>query len=170
MMKSTPWKEYTERGQKFRIKATYGLDYEFARGSSQAPYFSVTAVIERGHRNGRWTDYSAGTQHDAIIRHFAGLSSYLKWHLVSTQEPMHYLANAKYWWEKMTGTSKWKSEPHEPNPENAFRSAIVYGGVPGDRMPGLDEPWPHVAKWLTTRLPQLMGHFTADMAALGVLE
>jgi hypothetical protein len=169
MLKKTPEKTFKQGNQTFRIVATYGIDYDFARKHGQAPSFSATATIDE-LRGRRWVDYSGGMQHDEIVHNFPALTPYLKWHLVSTQEPMHYLANAKYWWEKMTGTSEWKDRPGDTDPEAAFRSTIVYGGIPGDRMPELSAPWPVVAAWLRDRLPKLMGHFTADMASLGVLE
>lgn len=165
-MKTTPWKEFTEKGQKYRIQATYGIDYDFGRRNNQKPYFAATAVIERWER-GRWRDDSGGMQHDEIAKHFPQLEQYLKWHLVSTGEPTHYLANGKYWWDKaMSGE---KQGPGEPHPITAFQSTIVMGGIPGETMPYTND-WQDVERWLKTRLPKLMGAFAADMQTLGVLE
>ncbi len=166
MMKKTPWKEFTERGQRYRIQATYGMDYAFGRRNGQAPYFSATATIERWER-GRWSDDSSGMQHDEIEKHFPELGPYLKWHLVSTDAPTHYIANAKYWWEVMVD----KRPPDQRvNAKDALKSTIVYGAVPGDDNRDLLIPWPNLQAWLETRLPKLMGYFAADMQTLGVLE
>lgn len=167
MMKMTPWKEFTERGQKYRIQATYGLDYDFGRRNQQAPHFSATARIDIWNGRG-WGDDSGGMQHDEIERHFPQLAPYLKWHLVSTGEPMHYLANAKYWWEMAIGKIA-PDKYQRVDPRDAFKSTIVFGAVPGDAMPYTDH-WPDVEKWLRARLPKLMGYFAADMKTLGVLE
>lgn len=169
MMKLTQKKQFMRHGEKHEIQAKYGIDYGFARRNNQAPYFSATADIWVYDR-GRWRDDSSGMQHDEIARHFPELSGFLKWHLVSTQEPMHYLANAKYWWEMATGTSPFEKRPYDPDPVQAFQHTIVLGAVPGDKMPDLKTPWPLVSSWLRDRLPKLMGYFMADMGVLGVLE
>jgi hypothetical protein len=168
MMKTTPWKEYTEHGQRYRIQATYGIDYDFGRRHHQSPSFSATATVEVFYR-GHWKEYSGGMQHGEIARHFPDLEPYLKWHLVSLGEPMHYIANAQYWWEKMNGTSRWPDEPGGPDPKNAFLHTIIFGGIPGETL--LDTNfWIKMESWLRQRLPKLMGYFAADMKTLGVLE
>lgn len=171
MMKSTQWKEFVENGHRYRILVTYGLDYGFAARHNQKPYFSITADIEEkdSRRPGHWRESSAGMQHDAIAKHFPELRPYLKWHLVSTGEPTHYLANAKYFWEQAMGVSKWERRAHDPDPSEAFKSTIVFGGIPGETMPTLNH-WPEVERWLKGRLPALMGTFAANMDELEVLE
>jgi hypothetical protein len=167
MVKTTPWKEFTDHGQKYRIQATYGIDYDFGRRHSQSPSFGATAVIERWER-GRWSDDSCGMQHDEIAKHFPQLTPYLKWHLVSLAGPLHYLPNGKYWWEMSMGKIK-PPDYQSVDPRDAFQDTIVFGGVPGESMPYTND-WADVEKWLRARLPKLMGHFAADMSALGVLE
>jgi len=169
MMYDTDQKRYTEGADKYRIRARYGMDYEFARKASQAPHFSITAEINRLHGR-RWMEDAGGMLHGEVAMHFPMLEPYLKWHLVSTDGPMHYLENAQYWWEKITGKSQWKTEPWDPNPVKAFKSTIVFGLLPNDRMPPKRASWSDVKQWLLDRLPPLMEHFYADMERLKVLE
>jgi hypothetical protein len=42
-----------------------------------------------------WMD-SCGCQHDAISKNFPELAKYIKWHLCSSDGPMHYPGNALY--------------------------------------------------------------------------
>ncbi len=168
MMKVTPWKEYTEHGQKYRIQAKYGIDYDFGRKHNQAPSFSATCRIDELER-GRWVESGGGANHNEIAKHFPELRPYLKWHLVSTDSPMHYIANAQYWWEKMNGTSRWPSQPGEPDPKDAFLHTIIFGGIPGEQLRDTSF-WAQMEPWLRSRLPKLMGHYAADMKTLGVLE
>ncbi len=167
MMKTTPWKEYSENGHQYRICTTYGLDYDFARRANQDPYFSATCSIEE-KRGGRWKEYAGGADSVAIAQHFPELAQYLKWHLVSTGQPMHYIANAKYWWEMAMGKIK-PSEYQRVDPKDAFKTTIILGGIPGEQMPYSND-WQDVEKWLRDRLPKLMGFFAADMKNLAVLE
>jgi len=81
-------KNYREDGKEYTITATAN----FESLSGQHPYFSITGDIKQGTR---WE--SGGCLHDEIIKHFPNLRKYIKFHLVSTDEPMHYLANSLYW-------------------------------------------------------------------------
>ena len=163
MMKTTPWKLFDGGRQRIRVK--YGIDYEFGRRHNQQPHFSATCEIEEKRHN--WHESGGGADHDAIAEHFPELEPYLKWHLVSLGEPIHYIENGRYWWEAAMGETK----PHTDrvDPRDAFKSTIVFGGIPGETMPYTND-WQDVEKWLRARLPKLMGHFASDMKTLGVLE
>ena len=86
-------KSYTERGESFEITAKADI----TSLGNQHPYFSLTADIDRVARNGRRTEDSGGCLHDEIARRFPKLAKYIRWHLVSVDEPIHYLANSLYW-------------------------------------------------------------------------
>jgi hypothetical protein len=88
---------------------------------------------------------SCGCQHDLVIKHFPELRNYIKWHLTSTDGPMHYFDNTMYWAE-------------QGNLEHARMSAV----------------WPDATleqladrKALEERLPGLMSEFQKDIEALG---
>lgn len=86
-------KVYTEGGQTYRITANLRFDDECGNGHNT---FSMTGTIDREGRNGQWYDHSGGCIHEKIIKHFPELAKYVKWHLTSTDGPMHYIANTVY--------------------------------------------------------------------------
>lgn len=149
------------------ITATFGFD----KIGSQSAHFSVTGEVRR---KGAKDCDMCGCIHDEIARHFPELRGLIKWHLCSvTDGPMHYLANAQYWWELATGESRWAKDrkPYDPDPMQAFRSTVVYGALADDAAMALDPKsgsWPTVAAWLTARLPALMAQFRVEMDAAGV--
>jgi hypothetical protein len=162
-MIKTPWKRFIgPDGERYKIRAEFGLH---AIGS-QAPYFSVTGTIMRQARNNRWVDDRAGQIREDIAKHFPELVPYMPWHLTSVQGPMHYLENAKYWWEKVLGISQWETKPWDTDPAEAFAHTIVLGGLPDDEMPPLDTPLPEVMAWLRERFPRLRRAFIDDMRTL----
>lgn len=175
-MFQTEWKKYSEQGQRYRMRVKYGLDYGFAKKYDQAPHFSITMESERQARNNHWYEDGAGAAHDQIARRFPELARLIKWHSFALVEgPMHYLANAKYWWEIARGL-KPLPKYTRGDPWAIFESTIVYGALPGEES-GADADrryaevtWPKVEEWLRTRLPQLNAEFEADMAAIGALE
>lgn len=87
------WKEFNEDGETYRIKAVVRYDDECGNGHNT---FSITGTIERRSKNGRWLDDRGGCIHEEIAKHFPELSPLIKWHLVSSDEPMHYFANTLY--------------------------------------------------------------------------
>jgi len=163
--------EYTERGRKYRIIVTYGIDYDFARQYHQSPYYSITCQIDEKTTHG-WRDYSGGADHKSIAEHFPELEPTFKWHLTGTEGPMHYPANPKYWWEQLKGVSRWERRPYDPDPLEAFKHAAVWDVVATDEHFNLHEihDWETVEMYLMDRLPALLASFEADMRELGVWE
>jgi hypothetical protein len=113
---------FMEDGKPHVIKAEVRFDDECGNGHNT---FSITADIFRG---ATWV--SGGCQHDEIAKHFPHLVPFLKWHLCSTDGPMHYVANTIHlagdrdcWGlrkgefqpllDKETGLPKWTLEKHE---------------------------------------------------------
>ena len=170
-MFKTKSKEYSDHGRKFRIIATYGIDYEFARQHNQAPYFSITCQIDSKTTRG-WRESGGGADHKAIVKHFPELAPLVKWHLAGSEGPMHYPANPKYWWEQWKGISRWERRPYDPDPLEAFKNVAVWGVVPTDEHFNLHEiaDWATVESYLMDRLPALLASFEADMREIGVWE
>ena len=101
-------KKYTEKdGTRCRISARvrYG-DALRNRHNTLA----VTGDIDE-HRNGRWQESSGGAIHDDIARHFPELRDAIRFHLVSTDGPMHYLANTLYFAGDRDHSGRRKGEP-----------------------------------------------------------
>lgn len=86
------WKEYQENGHTYRIKAIIRHDDDCGNGHNS---FSITGTIEE-KRGSVFRDYSGGCIHNQIEKHFPELRPYIKWHLCSTDSPMHYVANTLY--------------------------------------------------------------------------
>lgn len=74
-----------EGGKEFTISATVRFDDECGNGHNT---FSITGEIP--------AQGMFGCLHDEIAKHFPELAPLIKWHLVSTDGPMHYVANVTY--------------------------------------------------------------------------
>jgi len=59
--------------------------------------FSITGVVRvRDRRLGYMAEHSSGCVHEDIALAIPQLAPYLKWHLCSTDGPLHYVANTVY--------------------------------------------------------------------------
>lgn len=97
--------------------------------------FAITASVyephpQRGeptirHTDGRvmWLN-ACGCQHDLIAEHFPELRHLIKWHLCSTDGPMHYLGNALYLAGDRDCHGHRKGEP------SAWSHAVQFGDNP----------------------------------------
>ena len=83
---------YTERGDKYRITAMVRYDDECGNGHNT---FAIAAEIDRYER-GRWLAAAGGCLHDEVSKHFPNLAPLIRWHLVSSDAPMHYIDNTCY--------------------------------------------------------------------------
>lgn len=79
---------YNERGRKYSITAEMRFDDSCNNGHET---FAITADIRE---NGR--EYMGGCCHEEIAKRFPELEPLIKWHLVSTDGPMHYPGNVTY--------------------------------------------------------------------------
>jgi len=85
---------YQEHGVSFRITAKVRYDDNCGNGHNS---FAITGEIERKRegKNG-WADDSCGCLHEEIVKHFSELAPLIKWHLCSSDGPMHYIDNTIY--------------------------------------------------------------------------
>lgn len=119
-----------------------------------------TADIDQKAKNGQWVEYSGGCQHDEIVKHFPDLAHLVKWHLCSTDGPLHYIANALYW----AGFTEYKDARNIENLE----STIIWGSVSDDRFKKLDKMNPaQLINYLNLRLPLLMANFKDVITSIG---
>lgn len=86
-------KFYTENGIRCRITANVRYDDRCGNGHNT---FSITGEIEEKRGNGRWVEGSSGCIHEEIGKHCPELAPFIKWHLCSSDMPMHYAANVVY--------------------------------------------------------------------------
>lgn len=85
-------KSFTKDGRKYRITANVRYDDQCGNGHNS---FSITGSIDRLD-NGRWQDDVSGCIHQEIELRFPELAPFIKWHLMGSDGPMHYLANVVY--------------------------------------------------------------------------
>lgn len=84
-------KVITYYGKPATIKATVRYDDECGNGHNS---FSITGEI---WLKGKTSDCeTCGCIHEDIAKHFQELAPLIKWHGVSADEPMHYVANTCY--------------------------------------------------------------------------
>jgi hypothetical protein len=81
------------QGEEYKITAEARHDDQCGNGHNT---FSITGDIRRKLGNGRWVEVSCGCIHEDIKKHFPELAPLIKWHLTSTDGPMHYAANTVY--------------------------------------------------------------------------
>jgi hypothetical protein len=58
--------------------------------------FSITATVYTAESRRRRDCAACGCMDDEVAKHFPELAPIIKWHLMSTDGPMHYLANTVY--------------------------------------------------------------------------
>lgn len=58
--------------------------------------FGITADVYEAGRRSDSAYVMGGCCHEVIARHFPKLEKYIKWHMTSSDGPMHYLANTMY--------------------------------------------------------------------------
>ena len=116
-----PPKIYTENGQKYRIKPKIRFDDECGNGHNT---FAMTADVDREGGTGRWSENSGGCLHDEIAKHYPEYAKYIKWHLCSTDGPLHYVSNTTYLAGDRDYNGRVKNEPF------AFERKLMFNDVP----------------------------------------
>jgi hypothetical protein len=159
-------KEFSENGQKYRMT----VDYGFHSFPNQEPYFSITADIDRW--NGfRWVEDSGGCLHEEISKQFPELEYLIKWYLCSlVSGPMHYVANAVFWWEQFCLDST------DEKSLNNFKHTIVYGTTPFDNLDlagkdkvAFENDIPTLRIWLDIRKDAMLESMFKDMREAGLI-
>ena len=88
-------KVYVENGREYILIAEVRYDDECGNGHNT---FTITGEIwraKKGQPIGRDCE-SCGCIHEDIAKRLPELAPYIKWHLVSSDSPMHYIANTVY--------------------------------------------------------------------------
>lgn len=128
------------KGEDITVRAHVRWDDRCKNGHNT---FSITGeYLDRRYQN--WSSAAGGCIRDEISAAFPELKKYIKWHLVSSDGPLHYVANALYWIK-------------EGNLEYARSTAIW----PDAELSDFTE------EKLLTRLPSLMSMFKHDIESLG---
>jgi hypothetical protein len=116
------------------------IQYGTHKIGEQIAYVCVTVTgwsqgrFYRGRQ--REPDFYGGC-HELVFKHAPELKELIDLHLTSVDGvPMHYIENAKYWWECATHTSKWSGQEKRSTKECAeiFRKHVLRGALPGDEL------------------------------------
>jgi len=143
--KQTEYRPISGYGTNGRIRVNLQYDDSCRNGHNS---FAITAeVITR--ESLRQKDIAAGgCLHEDIAAVFPEYQKYIKWHLMSSSEPMYYVANTIYWIE-------------EGNFNNARSSAVWPEATDEDlRLEGIKDR-------LNNRLESLLNEFKTAMEELG---
>ena len=116
--------------------------------------FAITAEIRRP---GRRDCEACGCLHDEIAKVFPELAPLIKWHLVSTNSPMHYVANTLYQ----------ASDRDHNGKARDFDGARACGVWHEATDEELSVPRAELEAALKARLPALMAEFKAAMVGAG---
>lgn len=152
-------KYYFSGGVQYRIKVTIRYDDNCNNGHNS---FGITGNIDYKKKNGQWGDYSGGCIHEEIAKHFPKLIPFIKWHLVDSTQPLHYIANAMY----HAGHTEYKDAKNEDH----LKSTIIYGALDIDStLDWINMPKEKLQAHLSLRLPLLMKEFRKAMESLGFI-
>ena len=133
-------KSFTDDNRKYTITAFIRFDDDCNNGHNT---FAITGEIRSGRRI-----ESCGCLHEEIAEHFPELIPLIKWHLVSTDGPMHYIANTLY-------------HVKEKNLDYA-RSTAVWPDATDEQLTADD-----LKEELEKRLPALLVEFRKAVESLG---
>jgi hypothetical protein len=128
--------------------------------------FAITAEVRRPKAQ----DIEAGgCLHDEIAQVFPELQPLIKWHLVSTDGPMHYLANGVFWAECHKCIGRYSKPEDQPKAAEHFASTVVWDHVDDQTNAGLLDgaDIDTIKQVLTDRLPRVMAAFRQDMDRTG---
>ena len=140
-------RDFDDDGEPRTAILTLRYDDECGNGHNT---FSAEIDVYEVHngKRGEWRE--GGANHELIARVFPEYAKYLRWHLVTTRGPLHYIANTTYHAEECA--------------LDAARCTAVWPEAKDEDLtaPGLKER-------LEARLPQLLEDFQHDMEGLGFI-
>ena len=113
-------REYTRPHGKERLQVEIRFDDSCKNGHQT---FAITATGWE-LRGPRWVESFGGCCHEEIARRFPELQPLIKWHLVSTDGPMHYLANTTYQAGNRDYNGRLAGEPCQ------WKEGVVFDKVP----------------------------------------
>lgn len=175
-------KVYLHRGDDIVVEATVRWDDKCGNGHNS---FSIVAdVYDREHMspcepcmrsaNGKrlWLG-ACGCCHDIVRKYLPELAKYIKWHLVGSDMPLHYVENVTYLagdkdcWGLAKGEVSEKSGHIGEGKERELDGAREAAVWPDATDEQLSVPKDELKQALLDRLPALMKEFKADVEELG---
>lgn len=91
-------------GKQGRIVAEVSYDDACGNGHNS---FAITGTVYSSRTSTADIYFeTGGCIHEEIAKHFPNLAPYIKWHSISSDEPIHYVANTMYWARDRTHQDK----------------------------------------------------------------
>lgn len=87
-----PARTVTHKGRRIKVRAFIRYDDQCGNGHNT---FSITGEYIPASCTS-WVDASCGCVHEEIASAFPEIAPFIKWHLVSSDGPLHYVANTLY--------------------------------------------------------------------------
>lgn len=81
-------------------KMTVDIRYNDECGNGHNTFSITGSIGEPPKYTGRYRAVISGCIHEEIEKYFPEFKHLIKWHLCSSDGPMHYIANTKYWVSK----------------------------------------------------------------------
>ncbi len=120
-----------------------------------------TKYYQARYKTVRWREDSGGCIHGEIAKHFPELAPFIKWHLCSSDGPLHYVANTVYLAGDRDCWGLRRGEGKDRELSAARRAAIWPDATDEDlTAPGLEQR-------LEARLPALLAEFRKAVESLG---
>lgn len=123
--------------------------------------FAITGTLRRAGIPGERGWLAGGCLHDDIAATFPELAHLIRWHLVSTDGPLHYIASTVYFAGHRDAFGKAQGKPRELD---KARAAAIW---PEATDAELCAPAAELEAALIARLPALLERFRADVEAAG---
>lgn len=139
------------------ITASVRFDDQCGNGHNT---FSITCEVVTRESRRRHDLAAGGCMHDEVARMFPELAPFVRWHLCSTNGPMHYVANTMY----HLGRTRYVDAA---NLEHARRTAIWPDMPEGFMSSGTLVSNAYVERALLDRLAALLKEFRRDVESLG---
>ena len=146
-------KVFEKDGVKYRLVAIVRHDDRCKNGHNS---FSIT-----GELSGSDGTESGGCMHEDIAEHFPELRHLIKWHLCSTDGPLHYVANTVY----LAGDrDHWGKAGEKERELDAARRSAIWPDATDEQLCSSKED---LTALLEARLPAVLEEFRRDVEAFG---
>lgn len=134
--------------------------------------FSITGAIYRGSgaRALAREPIACGCIHEEIARAVPELAPLIQYHLVSSDGPLHYIANTMYWWRQWREAGPLAQRDHLASTARYFAALAnmrTSACWPDSTIDDFLRPELDVVCILLRRLPTLMHEFKAAIESLG---
>lgn len=148
-------KKFSRDGVSYVLKVEVRHDDSCKNGHNS---FSVTGELYGSDRS-----ESGGCIHEEIAEHFPELRHLIKWHLCSTEGPLHYIANTVF----LAGDrDHWGKAGQKERELDAARRTAIWPDATDEQLCSGEE---ELTAMLKARLPALLEEFRRDIEAFGFI-